>query len=45
MGICEKITNIKLEDLQEFYNIEIYHIGEMTINTVKDIYEEMMIRY
>jgi anaerobic ribonucleoside-triphosphate reductase len=45
MNICIKIVNIKLEDLQEFYNIEIYHIGAMTVNDVKDIYEETVTRY
>ena len=34
-----KKVQLKLEDLQELYNIEIYHIEALDINGVKAIHE------
>ena len=34
-----KKVQLKLEDLQELYNIEIYHIEVLDINGVKAIHE------
>ena len=34
-----KKVQLKLEDLQELYNIEIYHIEALDINSVKAIHE------